>query len=84
MGHYNGEGMPLLDYVDARRRIYLPAYRQYIDRHCAETILRLKGIARDRKVALVDYGTNGDVTNTKSPLAHAALLRRYLLGEYPV
>mmetsp|Transcript_41551 Transcript_41551/g.96999 ORF Transcript_41551/g.96999 Transcript_41551/m.96999 type:complete len:145 (-) Transcript_41551:76-510(-) len=88
LGHYNGEDeegnyKPFLDYIEARKKIYLPVYKGFLETHCKERVNELRILAQNEKIALVDYYTNGDVTNEKTPLLHAALIRLYLMGEYP-
>jgi hypothetical protein len=36
-----------------------------------------------RDVLLLDHTTNGEVTNSATPLSHAALVRLYLQNEWP-
>lgn len=81
LGHRTGlYGDRLLPYETARRRIYLPAYRWILEHRVADLVERL----RDKKdVVLLDYTTNGDVTDTASPLSHAALIQLYTEGRWP-
>ena len=72
------DGAPLLTYVEARLQIYLPAYDQVLARYPDElTALRERWIAGE-KFCLVDYNTNEDVYDVRSPLSHASLIKRYL------
>ncbi|GAA2364229.1 DUF6939 family protein [Dactylosporangium salmoneum] len=83
-GHRAGLDSPdLLDYETARRRIYLPAYRFVLDHHLADELAGLARLADAGPIALLDYTTNGDVTDLRTPLSHAALIRSHLLGEWP-
>lgn len=83
-GHRAGlDGAELLDYETARRRIYLPAYRFVLDHHLAAELAELRRLATAGPVVLLDYTTNGDVSDLRTPLSHAALIRRHLLGEWP-
>ncbi|MFD0576611.1 DUF6939 family protein [Dactylosporangium darangshiense] len=34
-------------------------------------------------MTLLDYTTNGDVSDLSTPLSHAALIRLHVLGEWP-
>ncbi|MEU4621221.1 hypothetical protein AB0G04_14740 [Actinoplanes sp. NPDC023801] len=82
-GHRAGlHGETLLDYPTARRRIYLPAYRWVLEHRLADEVERLRELA-ERGVVLLDYTTNGDPADTSSPLSHAALLARHLIGDWP-
>jgi hypothetical protein len=64
----------LLGYEEARRLIYLPAYRWMLDDRAAGLIDRLRELSRHQAVVLLDYTTNGDVTDLSAPLSHAALI----------
>ncbi|MFE4973914.1 DUF6939 family protein [Kitasatospora sp. NPDC056651] len=80
-GHRTGlHGEQLLSYETARRRIYLPAYRWVLEHRVADLVelLRSKG-----DVVLLDYTTNGDVTDPASPLSHAALIQLHIEGRWP-
>ena len=77
-GHL-GAGGRLLPYVEARRRLYLPAYdRQLRSVEATAALERLRALPQ---LVLLDYGTNADVEDTRKPLSHAALVRRFLLEE---
>jgi hypothetical protein len=80
-GHRTGlSGGALLPYETARRRIYLPAYRWVLEHRVADLVERL----RDNKdVVLLDYATNGDVTDLAGPLSHAALVKLHIEGRWP-
>ena len=83
-GHRAGlDGAELLDYETARRRIYLPAFRHVLEHHLTAELARLRSLAETAEVTLLDYTTNGDVTDLRTPLSHAALIRRHLLGDWP-
>jgi hypothetical protein len=84
LGHRAGlTGEGLLDYQTARRQIYLPSYRWVLEHHTADLIAEIRRLAETRGVVLLDYTTNGDVTDTSSPLSHAALVGRHVAGEWP-
>jgi hypothetical protein len=84
LGHRKGvDGTELLDYLTARREIYLRAYGWLLDNKAQDVILLLKEEAKKRDLVLLDFGTNGDLENTRQPLSHAALVKRYLEKKYP-
>ncbi len=84
LGHRKGvEGTELLDYITARREIYLRAYGWLLDNKAQDTIQLLKNEAEKQDVVLLDFETNGDIENIKKPLSHAALVKRYLEKKYP-
>ncbi|MEO6087349.1 MAG: hypothetical protein ABIQ18_29970 [Umezawaea sp.] len=82
-GHRAGlEGTDLLPYEEARRRIYLPTYRWVLENRAEAEVAELRALAAERDVVLLDYTTNGDVTDLSTPLSHAALVARHLRGEW--
>ena len=69
LGHRKGvHGEELLGYLTARKQIYLPCY---------------KWVLENKPVVLLDYNTNPDPWNPKSPLSHASLIKAYIEGNYP-
>ncbi|MGW1998091.1 DUF6939 family protein [Embleya sp. NPDC001921] len=81
LGHRTGlHGDRLLSYETARRRIYLPAYRWVLEHRVADLVEQLRDKA---DVVLLDYTTNGDVTDPASPLSHAALIKAHIEGQWP-
>lgn len=84
LGHRKGvNGIELLDYLTARKEIYLRAYGWLLDNKANETIQLLKAEAEKQDLVLLDFDTNGDIENTRKPLSHAALVKRYLEKKYP-
>lgn len=83
LGHRAGlGGEGLLDYETARRRIYLPAYRWVLENRTADLVEKLRELA-EQEVVLLDYTTNGDLTDFSSPLSHAALVAHHVGGTWP-
>jgi hypothetical protein len=72
LGH-SFEGQTI-DYIAARREIFLPAYNQLLVRMTEELIEQ----ASYDKLVLLDYETNEDIENTNKPLSHAGLIKRRL------
>jgi hypothetical protein len=73
-GHrYDGR---LLGYAEARKKLYIPMYRQQLDA-CADILKTLT--ENHQKIALLDYFDNGDVDDVTRPLAHASLVKEWLL-----
>ncbi|MEU6968937.1 hypothetical protein AB0A71_14565 [Kitasatospora aureofaciens] len=80
-GHRTGlDGDRLLPYETARRRIYLPAYRWILEHRVADLVEQLR---TGSDVVLLDYTTNGDVTDPTIPLSHAALIQLHIEGRWP-
>jgi hypothetical protein len=83
LGHRKGiTGTELLNYADARREIYLPAYRWMLQHKTATLLTLLRETPGD--LVLLDYETNCDVNNLRKPLSHAGLIKAYLEVQYPV
>jgi hypothetical protein len=83
-GHRAGlAGAELLGYERARRLIYLPSYRWVLTHAAEDAIVELRELSAGRDVVLLDHTTNGDVTDTASPLSHAALIRLHLTDQWP-
>ncbi|MFD0900185.1 DUF6939 family protein [Actinomadura sediminis] len=81
-GHRAGlDGARLLDYVTARRLIYLPSYQWVLDHRVTDLLERLRQLSDQAEVVLLDYTTNGDLTNVTKPLSHAALIHQYTEGS---
>ena len=77
-------GTELLGYIEARKQIYIPTYRWVLENKVASIIERLKRASEEGKtIVLLDYDTNADVENGKTPLSHASLVKAYVEGIYP-
>lgn len=84
LGHRRSVTDPtLLGYLEARREIYLPAYKWVLDNKCQEELKKIKIISKTRTVVLLDYETNTDVNDPRKPLSHASLVKAYCEGNYP-
>ena len=79
LGHRAGlRGDRLLDYATARRDIYLPSYGWMLTHRAAPQVTALRRLATTQGLVLLDYTTNGDVTDLSTPLSHAALVAHHL------
>lgn len=84
LGHRKGvNGTELLGYIEARKQIYLPAYKWVLENKVASIIERLKEASKTKTIVLLDYTTNCDIDNPKVPLSHAFLVKAYVEGLYP-
>lgn len=84
-GHRKGVGgSELLEYIQARKLIYVPTYKWMLEHKALAQVVKLREIAKNRTLVLLDYDTNPDVENWHSPLSHAGLIKAYLDGNYPV
>lgn len=78
-GHRKGvQGGELLDYITARKLIYLPAYNWVLENKLQSELAQLKAIAAAGGLVLLDYETNGDVEDSRKPLSHASLVKAAL------
>ena len=85
IGHRKGvNGKELLNYIDARKLIYIPTYKWVLDNKVQGIIERLRVASESGKIiVLLDYDTNSDVDNPKKPLSHASLIKAYVEGLSP-
>lgn len=84
LGHRKGvNGTELLGYIEARKQIYLPAYKWVLENKVANIIERLREASKTKTIVLLDYTTNRDIDNPKTPLSHAFLIKAYAEGLYP-
>ena len=84
LGHRKGlHGEELLGYIDARKKIYLPCYKWALENKLQKLVTAIRIISKNKPVVLLDYNTNPDVYNAKSPLSHASLIKAYIEGNYP-
>lgn len=84
LGHRKGvNGIELLDYINARKLIYVPTYKWMLENKAYGIIERLREASKTKTIVLLDYDTNCDIDNTKKPLSHAYLVKAYAEGLYP-
>ena len=84
LGHRKGvNGSELLDYIEARKQIYIPTYRWMLENKVSSIIERMKKASKTKIIILLDYNTNQDVDDASKPLSHAFLIKAYIEGIYP-
>lgn len=84
LGHRKGvNGTELLDYIEARKQIYIPSYRWVLENKVSDTISRLKEATKTKIIVLLDYDTNCEVEDPTKPLSHASLIKAFVEGFYP-
>lgn len=82
-GHRKGvHGAELLGYIEARKQIYLPAYKWVLENKVQDLVERLRDMSQSCTIVLLDYNTNADVDNPSKPLSHASLIKAYIEGVY--
>jgi len=66
----------LLDYLSARKLIYVPTYREMVYKapKALQLATELLKLGSSENVFLHDFDTNGEVENISKPLAHASVL----------
>jgi len=83
LGHQYGlDSTQLLTYIDARRKIYLPAYQFVLDNYLQKEIEEIRNLLKVKSVLLLDYERNCDIDNAKKPLSHAYLIKAYIDGDF--
>ena len=84
LGHRKGvNGVELLDYITARKVIYLRAYASVLQTSAKAIIESLKEDAYKQDVVLLDFDTNDDIENPRRPLSHASLVKKHLEYRFP-
>lgn len=84
LGHRKGiRGTELLDYLTARKQIYLPSYAWLLQNKTTSEVEQLIQIALRQDLVLLDFETNADIENTKKPLSHAALIKKFIDKKFP-
>ena len=84
LGHRKGvNGTELLGYIEARKQIYISAYRWVLEHKVQNIIGRLREANRDKTIVLLDYNINCDIDDGSKPLSHAYLVKAYAEGLYP-
>ena len=84
LGHRKGvKGKELLPYIAARIEIFLPSYLWVLENKVSHIMEKLKAKAKEQDIVLLDYTTNCNVLNPKTPLSHAYLVKAYAEDNYP-
>lgn len=84
LGHrYGINSNLLLDYISARKKIYMTTYAYILQNRLKEVVDDLIKIAFTRDLILLDYDTNEDIENSKKPLSHASLIKKHLEYKFP-
>lgn len=82
LGHRKGvKGVSLLDYLSARKQIYVPTYYWVLENKVSNLVQQIKEESDKGLVFLLDYNTNCNVDDTSSPLSHAGLIRAFIGGD---
>ena len=81
-GHFYKKS--LLGYVEARKKIYLPAYKYVLENKMASLVDELGEIAKNKTLVLLDYSTNDNILDPVKPLSHAAVIKAAILKDYSI
>jgi hypothetical protein len=83
IGHQKGiNSKEILNYNDAKKIIYIPAYKWVLENKLYEEITELKKIYEKYSLVFLDYNVNNELYNNK-PLSHAFLVKIYIENKYP-
>ena len=72
LGHKYGD--VVIDYLTARKKIYIPTYNKMIVKYLSDEMFELLELCRKNKVAFLDFETNDNVEDLSKPLSHASLI----------
>ena len=79
LGHRKGvNGNELLEYIEARKQIYLPSYHWMLQNKCSEQVNKIRILSKSKTVILLDYNTNPDIEDWRKPLSHASLIKNFI------
>jgi len=79
MGHQKGcFSKELLDYISARKLIYVPSYNWVLEHKLGDYVEMLRNMSKEKRVVLLDYETNADVEDGSKPLSHASLIKAWI------
>ena len=81
LGHRRGVTGELMDYLTARLELYIPIYNWVLENRCQDLVAKLKALAANKTVVLLDFETNGDPMDISKPLSHASLIKAYVENQ---
>lgn len=83
IGHRKGvDGKELLNYYQARIKIYLPTYEWVLKNKVSHLIEKIVHLSQEKEVILLDYEVNSDIKNLQKPLSHAYLIKTFIENSY--
>ena len=87
LGHRKGvDGETLLNYQDARWKIYIPTYKWMLEHKAFKIIEYFRSFCQKNPnvtLVLLDYQTNCNIEDLTKPLSHAFLVKSYVEGLPP-
>lgn len=86
-GHRKGVGGEvLLNYLEARKKIFIPTYKWMLEHKAFHTIECFRAFCQEKPnvtLVLLDYQTNCNIEDLTKPLSHAFLVKSYVEGLPP-
>jgi hypothetical protein len=79
LGHRKGIDGELIDYLEARKQIYVPCYLWMLKNKVNDLILELYQKALKTDLVLLDFTTNEDIGDLSKPLSHASIIKQVIL-----
>lgn len=86
LGHQYGVfSNKILNYTDAKRLIYVVAYKYVLENipSVHSLVMKLAERSKNEDIVLLDYNLNPDNRSASKPLSHAELVKMYIEGRYP-
>ncbi len=78
LGHRRGVTGELMDYLTARKELYVPLYNWVLENRCLGLCKKIKELSQSGDVILLDFETNTDVEDLSRPLSHASLVKAFV------
>lgn len=76
LGHQRGlETEEILNYADAKKQIYLPAYRWVLEKRLQQELLEIKSVLEKSNVIFLDFNTSHDIFDNSRPISHAMIVK---------
>lgn len=79
LGHRKGVNGDLIDYLEARKIIYVPTYLWMLKNKTQDLISELYQKALETDIILLDYTTNEDLEDLSKPISHASLIKQMIM-----
>lgn len=79
LGHRKGVNGGLINYLEARKLIYIPTYLWVLKNKTQDLISELCQKAIKTDLILLDYSTNEDLEDLSKPLSHASLIKQMII-----
>lgn len=78
LGHRRGVKGELLDYLTARKELYVPMYNWVLENKCMDLCKKIMSMSETNTVVLLDYETNCNIDDITKPLSHASLIKSFV------